>query len=176
MARRCRRPPCGRHGPVARKARLYGPPPFVKTGVVGVRIVTARLYPALQLGYHYPLALMECARRLLFSYAALAARAPVRSVDVGPTDAPSLPVFAIVGRSILLCSVPRRAVTAQFMVAGSRARIAQACRALRWANATQATLKPRRATNARSQRLCASCLSPSRLTTARAPWINSCRT
>ena len=28
-------------------ARLYGPPPFVKTRVDGIRVVTARLYSAL---------------------------------------------------------------------------------------------------------------------------------
>jgi len=62
-----------------------------------------------------------------------------------------------------------RCEVTQTAAANSRLRMAQARRALRCASATQALLNPRRATKARNQRLCASCLSPSRLTTERAP-------
>ena len=74
--------------------------------------------------------------------------------------------------SFYLFSLP---VTRQLCSACSFASIAHAWRAFLCACATTAMLKPRRSSTPRNQRLWGSCLSPKCCTTARAPWINSCR-
>ena len=62
------------------------------------RIMTARLYTALEWGNSVPLALMVCARADSYTLTRLKMKPTsfFRSVDVGPTDSPSFVVFAIV--------------------------------------------------------------------------------